>query len=323
MHPDLTRALAGFETRTLRDAVVVLSGLVVLGGWAAIALRKRAKARRALRKSLDQTAQTAQEGNELVEQQTLETLLLAVESGRATLEPWMGSGAKPRRTADARQVSAAPASKPAAQKEDRPDPASAPANGDQPLREVSWWAARNPADQLAQRMRAEGLKPASWQPAENRGGEKAAEAAKPPEKNGAPPRLPRLTELRGTMFSKGIKELDHSRHGAELAAQLERMTGPLPSLETLLNQARRRNGTLPESATAKTAPPAPETEAAPESGSEKSAQQAGAQPAEGEPAAKSSKPVKAARKKPNQDAGEPYEQVEILPSRRGQYKRKD
>jgi hypothetical protein len=326
MHFYVIWALVVFETHFMRDALVALSGVVVLGAGAAIIIiRKRDKDDKSPSGLVEKKTETVQKRDELVKQQTLDTLLSAVESGCASLDPQMGLSAQPIQRTDTGQAApAVSAELPAqanggeAQKERRRAPWFAGVDTEGLARQSPWWIANGrPSATDAQ---AAAPKDSSARPAANGEDTGAREATETAGKNGASNRLPRLTELRGTMFSTGIKELDLARNGAEPGAGIERLKGPLPSLEALLDRTRKQSGADLQAAQVNELLAAPKAETAPEH--EVWAGDVAGQPAAAEPQLQAPKPAKAARKL-DKDAREPYDRVEILPSRRGQYKRKD
>ena len=327
----VSRALAVFETHFMRDALAALGGLMVFGAGAAMVIaRKRDKTDEALRHSTDENTEKTPERSQIAEQRTLETLLSAVESGRVSLDPQMGLSAEPVRSAEAGRSAPAVSAGPPAQanghealkERRRPPRFTAPDTEGYP-RPSPWRPGDAQRHAGAPRVFAESKQqPSGAPPAANGGGTGSVrEGTEATAKNGTPARLPRLTELRGKMFSMGIKELDQARNGAELGTEIERLTGPLPSLEALLQRARARNGTdrqeAPEAAQGAT----PESAAALAPANETSPQDIAGQSSTAEHAPPE-KPAKAARRKLDSDAREPYDKVEILPSRRGQYKRK-
>lgn len=336
MHLYVIWALAVFEAHFMREALIVLFGLAVFGAGAAIIIiHKRDKYDESLSRLVAEKTEAAPERHEL-EQQTLEMLLSAVESGRASLDPQMGLSAEPIESADAGQTApAVSAEQPAqangreGQKERRRAPRFPAADMEGPQRRAQWWLANGHPD--APHAPAAAPKDSGARPAANGGDTGAREAAETTGKNGAANRLPRLTELRGTMFSTGIKELDLARNSAELGAEIdrlrvgseiERLKGPLPSLEALLDRARKRNGADPEAAQVNGLPAAPKAETAPAPEHEAWTGDVAGAPAAAEPQPQAPKPAKAAKRKLDKDAREPFDRVEILPSQRGQYKRK-
>ena len=336
MHLYAIWAFVVFETHFTRDALMVLTGLAVLGTGAAILIaRKRDKDDRSLSHLLEEKTEAAPERREL-EQQTLEMLLSAVESGRASLDPQMGLSAEPLESAEAAQAAPmVPAEQPAqangreGQKERRRASRFAAVDAEGSRRQSPWWLANGRPD--GTRAHAAAPNDSGARPAVNGGDAGARETTETAGKNGAPNRLPRLTELRGAMFSTGIKELDLVRNSAELGAEIdrlrvgseiERLKGPLPSLEALLDRARKRNGADPEAAQVNGLLAAPKSDTAPAPEHEARAGDVAGAPAAAEPQPQAPKPAKAAKRKLDKDAREPFDRVEILPSQRGQYKRK-
>lgn len=331
---------SGATTRAqLRKAINILERLNAPAAGFVLNRVKLAIADQAFRRSVEEMTRSVQERSALVKQQTLETLRFAVESGRASLDPEIGLSAEPLLKAEAEQASvdALPdgplqAGAHAAQKEAERSGGSAAAGPAWPRREELWWLTETPTRPNAPGVREAAQKSASPRPAAG-GDEKkdiAGEGTRTTEKVDAPARLPRLTELRGTMFSTGIKELDLTRHDTVHRGEPERRTDPLPPPEAAQGQGQNaKRAAYPQTTPVREAAPvrallaAPKPEAAPVLTNERKAEGAPPQANAAQPKLRPSKKTKGAQKKPPQDAREPYDDLEILPSRRGQYKRKD
>lgn len=336
---------SGATTRAqLRNAANILERLNAPAAGFVLNRVKLAKADRAFRRSVEEMTRSVQERSQQMEQQTLDTLRFAVESGRASLDPQIGLSAEPPLHAETGPASVgALADRPvqgsafAAPREAEQVAGSASVGPVWPRREDPWWLTGTPTHPNAQGVRAGDPKAASPRPPARSGAEDTAgEATKTTEKRGAHARLPRLTELRGTMFSTGIKELDVARHDAVLGGEAERRTGVSAPLQAEQAQGRsEQRAASPQTTPMREAAPgrettpvkallaAPKHEAASVPGNETKAQDARQQADGAQAKLRSPAKSKAAKKKPPQDAREPYDDVEILPSRRGQYKRKD
>ncbi len=336
---------SGATTRAqLRNAANILERLNAPAAGFVLNRVKLAKADRAFRRSVEEMTRSVQERSQQMEQQTLDTLRFAVESGRASLDPQIGLSADPPLNAETGPASVGAladrlvqGSAFAAPREAEQVAGSASVGPVWPRREDPWWLTGTPTHPNAQGASAGDPKAASPRPAARDGAEDTAgEATKITEKRGAPARLPRLTELRGTMFSTGIKELDLVRHDGGLGSEAELRTGvsaPLQA-EQAQGQSEQRAASPQASPMRETTPvretapvrallAAPKPEAAPVPTNEAKAQDARQQADGAQAKLRSPKQSKAAKKKPPQDAREPYDDVEILPSQRGQYKRKD
>ena len=313
------------------NLVMLLFGLLVLGVSAigVVLIRmKRAKAVARSRISGEVGGQTRPKNAQ--EQQTLDTLLFAVELGRASLEPedaLTGNGAGKSR-GEAGSFAA-----PAEQKFDmaaqasrmgpEPDASSVAADTATPANEIPWWLAESPPQSDSSLTQPRVPRTVSAHPQPNGvqdGGEAQGGIKRVPDEPGQV-RLPRLTELRGSLFSTGIKELDHARHENEHAAETKQTANEMAPLEAFLGAAeRQRNATPPQTADAEPMEailPAPRERV--ESGTRNDEER--------KTAMRSRlflpKPAKPAKGKARQDARAPIDKVEILPSRRGQYRRKD
>ena len=325
---------SGATTRAqLRNAANILERLNAPAAGFVLNRVKLAKADRAFRRSVEEMTRSVQERSQQMEQQTLDTLRFAVESGRASLDPQIGLSAEPPLNAEIGRASVGAladrpvqASAPAAQREAEQVAGSASVGPSWPRRKAPWWLTGTSTYPNAQGVRAGDPKAAIPRPAARSNGAEATagEATKTTEKRGAPARLPRLTELRGTMFSTGIKELDLARHDGGLGGEAERRTGVSAPLQAEQGQGRGERGAdSSQTAPVRALLAAPKAEAAPVPANEAKAQDARQQADGAQAKLRSPKQSKAAKKKPPQDAREPYDDVGILPSRRGQYKRKD
>jgi hypothetical protein len=331
---------SGGTTRAeLRNAANILERLNAPAVGFVLNRVKLAKADRAFRRSVEEMTRSVQERSQQMEQQTLDTLRFAVESGRASLDPQIGLSAEPPLHAEAGRASvdvlgdrAVQGSAPAAQRGAEQVAGSASVGPMWPRREDPWWLTGTPTHANAQGVRAGDPKAASPRPTARSNGAEvtAGETTNTTEKRSAPVRLPRLTELRGTMFSTGIKELDVARHDGVLGGEAERRTGVSAPLQAEQGQGQSaQRAAYPQAAPMQETTPvkallaAPKPEAAPTPANETKAQDARPQADAARAKLRSPKQSKAAKKKPPQDAREPYDDVEILPSRRGQYKRKD
>jgi hypothetical protein len=295
---------------------------------------KLANADPAFRRSIEEMAQEAQNQSRLVEQQTLETLRFAVESGRASLDPEVRLDAEAQGTPEIEPGSfAAPAQNPAhvaaraTQKDPGQTSSSLSGNAERQLQEKPWWLAETSKHSGTEHTLAGTPKDAKRQmvPAAGDGAGTADGNAKSAAEPTAPARLPRLTELRGTMFSTGIKELDRGRHGNENGRETERLLNQIAPFEGLLGQAKRtENGSQTEAALpVRGLLPAPKPESAPASTGVTETPGDGSQQAAEQLKIQFPKPPKPTRSKPRRNAREPNDGVEILPSRRGQYKKND
>ncbi len=309
----------------IQEVLVLLIGFIVLGAGAAFVLHrvKTAKSDPTSRSSMAEMKRDGHGHNPVEDQQTLETLLFAVELGRASLEPESALAEDESGKLEGLNGSSAAA---AAQKEDTVEPAvsSVAADAAQPFNDVPWWLAEAPARSDTSLTQSRIPKTSIAQCAQNRAqGDRAVqqEIESPPEES-RQVRLPRLTELRGTLFSAGIKELDHTKHGDQHGSG--QLNGEMARLEALLGARERGNSESapqaadPETMRAFLAAPAESDEAAERNGgTEKLA--APPQLFLPKPAKPINGPIKV---KAHQDVRQPIDKVEILPSRRGQYKRK-
>ena len=159
--------------------------------------------------------------------------------------------------------------------------------------------------------------------------------------------LPRLSELRGMCFSQALRELDQTRRPAQPSAGVETLMSAIAPFETLFTQMdSAQNGVLsgaghvePEPLAAMHASiPLPESGVEPEAENGTAANENGAKKHPSQPNFLPSKPVGPAKAgghrgenhggtRPVQNAavqmsGGILDQLQILPSRRGQYKKK-
>jgi hypothetical protein len=324
---------SGTATRAeLRAAANILKRLKAPPVRVVLNRMKMAKADAAYRRSVEEMTRSAQSRDRLVKQQTLETLRFAVESGRAGLDPEIGLGPDEPESPEKEMVSfVTPAGQPVHRggqaTQAHADQASSPEprNPEEPLQPIPWWLAESPTLRDKDRTDPRTLNNAKRQPIPGAGYSSPAveENAKPGAEQAPSPRLPRLTELRGTMFSTGIKELDRSRHGGEEGANVERLMSQIAPFEALLGQAKHtQNGGQTQTAQVKALLPAPEPEA-PAAGSETGEQSGDSQNAAEQLDLQFPMTPKPTKRGSRQDARDPIDKVEILPSRRGQYKRKD
>jgi hypothetical protein len=325
--------LAPADFGMIRKVLIMLFGFIVLGAGAIFVLKRArtAKADPASQSSVAGMKRNGQGDSRVEDQQTLETLLFAVELGRASLDPesalgedgsgkLQGPNGSSPAAEELKEGTVAPATRKGL------EPAESPVASDaaQPFNDVPWWLAEAPARSDSSLTQSRIPKTSIAQTAQNGAqgrllGQEEIERA--PEE-GRHARLPRLTELRGTLFSTGIKELGHAKQGDEHGAG--RLNAETARLEALLGaRERASNGTAPQTSDVEAIPaflpaPAERDEAAERNGGPD------------RPAAprqlflpKPAKAVNGPRKvKAHQDARQPIDKVEILPSRRGQYKRK-
>jgi hypothetical protein len=318
----------------IRDVLVLLFGFVVLGVGAAVGFVlnrvKMAKADAAILRSEEEIKRIGQRDSRLADQQALDTLRFAVELGRASLEPegaLTGSGAGELRgemgsfaaPAEQKVEMAAPASR----KGREPGASSAAANTATPANDIPWWLAEAPprSDTSLTQPRVPRVGSSHPEPSGVQGGGREEERIQRTPEEARPARVPRLTELRGTLFSTGIKELDHARHGGERADETKQTANEMAPLEAFLGAAEsQRNATPPQTADAEPMGPIlPAPRERVETGTRNvEERKTGMQSRLFLP-----RPTKPAKGKLRQDARAPIDKVEILPSRRGQYRRKD
>jgi hypothetical protein len=175
------------------------------------------------------------------------------------------------------------------------------------------------------------------------------EAANPAPEKAVRVSLPRLSDLRGMRFSQAIRELDHARRPALPSAGIEMLMSAIAPFEpmfTRMEPAPAKNDELPEAAPGEFDLPDSLRALIPISESGDSREANGEIPAEGnaangDPVHTNSFPPKTAeqaqskgrrgeeseRARPEQKVARqklsgPFEQLQILPSRRGQYKKK-
>lgn len=282
------------------------------------------------RRSLEQSGGSEKKDSHLEDEQTLETLRFAVELGRASLEPEGvlaedGPGSLKREmepAAASAERMVEPTSNAAGA---RVEPVTKIAQGDgaQALNDMPWWLAEAPPRADSSLTQPRIPRNGRVQPATNGvpASEHVQEAMKQIAEDGRPVRLPRLTDLRGSLFATGIRELDSAKHGDGNGHGNgdERFNEEVAPLEALLGEAEKQKNSMEsqgaeaESAQGFLAPPE-ENGTAARNGSPVSAAP--------RPQLFLPKPAKPIKTKPHQDARQPIDRVEILPSRRGQYKRK-
>ena len=175
------------------------------------------------------------------------------------------------------------------------------------------------------------------------------EPANPAPEKTAHVSLPRLSDLRGMRFSQALRELDHARHPASPSTGIEMLMSaiaPFESMFTRSEPASAKHDDSPEAAPAEFDLPASLRAFIPISESGVSPEVNGGVAAEGNvanenpphsnsfppkpgpgvkskgPQGEESEQSRPEQKVANQKLSGPFEQLQILPSRRGQYKKK-
>ncbi len=160
--------------------------------------------------------------------------------------------------------------------------------------------------------------------------------------------LPRLSDLRGMRFSQALKELDLARHPASPSAGIERLMSAIAPFEPMFTrieptslksedspEAAATEFDLPDSLRAFIA--ISESGVSPEANGQIAVEGPGAkvnhlnstplspkpeQQATNNGRGEEGEPSRPAQKPPREELAGPFEQLQILPSRRGQYKKK-
>jgi hypothetical protein len=321
---------------------------------------RSAKADEAFRRSLEETERDLLFRKWSVDRQMLQTLHSAVESGRASLELESAVAAQGAASSLAEIAStAAPAVEldpaevqPNSQAE--PDAARAPQKPEHarsnvaPPDEIPWWLLETPAlpdTALTQpRMpRAGRLQVVS---SRSDSGELSHEPAKPALEEPTHVMPPRLSELRGAFFSAGLKELDRARHAPQQSVEAELLMRAIAPFEPQFNHTDFASGSVPghtpeveaeHAAGARTLIPIPNPEIAPAATNEAGAHGHGLRPVakqrEFHPSKAVSPEKSGARRGGNggqtrreqghamQEQSGVSNEVQILPSKRGQYKK--
>ena len=244
------------------NLVMLLFGLLVLGVSAigVVLIRmKRAKAVARSRISGEVGGQTRPKNAQ--EQQTLDTLLFAVELGRASLEPedrpdrqWSGQVAG-RDWIVCRACGAEVRHGCASIANGTWSPVQVRLRRTRRRRRTTFRGGlpKSPPRSDSSLTQPRVPRVGSSQPEPNGvqgGGLEQGGTERTPEEP-RQVRLPRLTELRGTLFSTGIKELDHARHENEHAAETKQTANEMAPLEAFLGAAElQRNATPPQTADA-------------------------------------------------------------------------
>jgi hypothetical protein len=152
------------------------------------------------------------------------------------------------------------------------------------------------------------------------GGESAQEAVKPAPESGTHLVLPRLSGLRGELFLPGIRELDRAKHGEQERAGVETLMNAIAPFEAMFGKPKpARNSSAAEAKQAKPEDGDPLCALHPDAESKTVANKAGAKDDRSPNAA--AKPKTPAKRRTGKN-GEVFGDVQILPSKTGQYKRK-
>jgi hypothetical protein len=330
-----------------------------------------AKADRAFRRSVEEMEQHLGSEDQFTDQQMLRTLQRAIEAGRASLESENASvlqgidypaarmtavAAPAGQRAQAIAPEPVPQANPTAEANPgaaaaprEPEPASRPARTDAVLtrEEIPWRPVEPPAhtDTQPRAPHGESWQPVSWRSV---GGQPAQETEQPVLEETTRATLPRLCELRGMLFTAGLKQLDPARRGAPQSAEGELLMTQIAPFEPLLNPAEPAQRLLPAQATqaepkrvepARTFIPVPEAEVTAAAKSGAGSPGNGSQRGEAQSKFHLTKRVKPAKSRaqrgegdgrtnrgPNhgtQERAAVSDEVWILPSKKGQYKRKD
>jgi hypothetical protein len=262
-HADCTIVVidSGVATRAqLRTIASVLDCLhVPLVGFVLNRVRL-ANADQAFRRSLEETKRDLRYEKLSADRQTLQTLHAAVELGRASLEPesaLAGQGAASSleeitSTAASVEVLDPPA---AAEPTPQAEPGAVtapqepePARSDvAPPDDIPWWLRQTPArantaltqPPMPRAGRRHGVSSRSD------GSEPPHETAKPATEKRTNVAPPRLSDLRGTFFSAGLKELDVARNATQQSAEAELLMSAIAPFEPLFNHTAPAHSSVP------------------------------------------------------------------------------
>lgn len=142
--------------------------------------------------------------------------------------------------------------------------------------------------------------------------------------------LPKLSELRGRIFSRGIRELDLAKHGTQRSAEAENLLKHIAPFESLFdgtgaagNFAPRAAGQAEPEAPLHPMVQVPESEGVAGATNGDGAQDSGRPKITSEPEILPWNLVRPRKSKTRGNGGESVDDVQILPSKRGQYRRKD
>jgi hypothetical protein len=326
---------SGVTTREqLRRAAEVLQRVKAPAVGFVLNRVKQAKADAAFHRSVDAVTANALEQSRMEDQHALDTLRFALELGRVSMEPEVVptegvAGNLHRENGSSAVLAEHPVDIAAEAKHEGTEPAACSIAVDtaQPLDDLPWWLAEAPprsdASLTQPRIRRNGS--AQTMPNGAQSHNATQDETKRSQEDGGPERLPRLTELRGTLFSSGIKELDHAKHGNGHAAEAKYPTDEGTPLEALLGAREdtagldARHGVEAESAREFVRGAERRSERAARNGTEGRNENGRENTAEPQLLLPKPKPMKGSS---HQDVRKPIDGVEILPSRRGQYKRK-
>ena len=321
---------------------------------------RSAKADEAFRRSLEETERDLLFQKWSVDRQMLQTLHFAMESGRASLDlesavaaqgaasslAESASTAVPVVELDPAAVQPIPQAEPGAARAPRkPEPArSNEASPD----EIPWWLLETPALADAALTRPRMPRAGRLQVVSSRsdGGELSQETAKPALEEPTHVMPPRLSELRGAFFSSGLKQLDRARHAPRQSVEAELLMRAIAPFEPQFNHTVFASSSVPgytpeveaeHAAGARTLIPIPNPETAPAAANEAGAHDHGLRQVAKQPGFHPSQavaPEKSGARRGRNDGQTPREQghaiqeqsgvsdkVQILPSKRGQYKK--
>jgi hypothetical protein len=203
-----------------------------------------------------------------------------------------------------------------------------------PAEDLPWWLAEPPARTDSSLTQPRVPRFGSWYPnsaAASGNPSPAQESPRPAREMAAPEDLEeahasRLNKLRALAFSPGLKELDEARHGASRSAQNE---APANASAPSENIAPTQISAAAQQLTPQPAAPAPafvsRHEPQPENAAnaEKAAHLEPPRTADAEPEVTTGEPTEPAEDNAQPSRDNRYDDVQILPSKRGQYYRRD
>ncbi len=231
------------------------------------------------------------------------------------------------------------------QQESQPPPRDAA----QPPGEIPWWLIENPARSYTALNRPRPPRTDAWQPAfsASGGSELAQETAKPEMEPSPHVKLPRLSELRGMHFSGGLKELDLARHPEPPSTETELLMNAIAPFEPRIDQMAptqsAASSPVPQArpdiaVPVRTFIPVPEPGVVPAATNGALSQADGSRSVTAQPRflppkratvannraqrADNGHAARRGKSSVKEEQGQALDEVQILPSRRGQYKKK-
>ena len=312
---------------------------------------RSAKADEAFRRSLEETKRDLLFQEWSVDRQMLRTLHFAVESGRASLDlesavaaqgaacslAVIASTAAPVVELDPAALQPIPQEEPdAARAPQKPEPARSKVA---PREEIPWWLLETPARPDAALTQPRMPRTGRLQVVSSRSDvvELSHETAKSALEEPTHVMPPRLSELRGAFFSAGIKELDRARHAPRQSVEAELLMRAIAPFEPQFNHTEFASSPVPgyapevgteHAAGARTLLPISNPEIALAATNEAGADGDGLRQVAKQRAfhpSKAAAPEKSGARREQghvmQEHSGVSDKVQILPSKRGQYKK--